>query len=52
MLPTATGVHYVRRVKGGAETRSRFWMGGKYVAPRAAASSWLTRTWSTARIAS
>lgn len=31
-------VHYVRRVKGGAEMRSRFWMGGKYVAPRAGAS--------------
>jgi hypothetical protein len=27
-------VHYVRRVNGGAEMRSRFWMGGKYVAAR------------------
>lgn len=31
-------VHHVRRVKGGAEMRSRFWMGGKYVAPRAGAT--------------
>ncbi|MFC5801667.1 DAPG hydrolase family protein [Streptomyces formicae] len=31
-------IHYVRRVNGGAEMRSRFWMGGKYVAPRGEAS--------------
>lgn len=27
-------IHHVRRVKQGSEMRSRFWMGGKYVAPR------------------
>lgn len=27
-------IHYVRRVNGGAEMRSRFWMGGNNVAPR------------------
>jgi hypothetical protein len=26
-------IHYVRRVNGGAEMRSRFWLGGAYVAP-------------------
>ncbi|BDM70211.1 hypothetical protein HEK616_36980 [Streptomyces nigrescens] len=31
-------VHYVRRVDGGAEMRSRFWMGGCHVAPRGGAS--------------
>lgn len=31
-------VHHVRRVNGGAEMRSRFWMGGEHVAPRAGAS--------------
>ncbi|MGW2703213.1 DAPG hydrolase family protein [Streptomyces sp. NPDC001340] len=31
-------VHYVRRVNSGAEMRSRFWMGGKHVAPRGGAS--------------
>ncbi|MFD4584357.1 DAPG hydrolase family protein [Streptomyces sp. NPDC058434] len=30
-------VHYVRRVNGGAEMRSRFWMGGSHVAPRGGA---------------
>ncbi|MBL7783787.1 MAG: FAD-binding protein [Saprospiraceae bacterium] len=27
-------VHQVRAVEGGAEMRSRFWLGGKYVSPR------------------
>ncbi len=27
-------VHHVRRVEGGAEMRSRFWLGGPYAAPR------------------
>ncbi|MEW1750628.1 DAPG hydrolase family protein [Streptomyces angustmyceticus] len=31
-------IHHVRRVKDGSEMRSRFWMGGKYVAPREGAS--------------
>ncbi|MFD8546078.1 DAPG hydrolase family protein [Streptomyces sp. NPDC059649] len=31
-------VHYVRRVDGGAEMRSRFWMGGGHVAARGGAS--------------
>jgi hypothetical protein len=30
-------IHHVRRVNGGAEMRSRFWMGGGHVAPRAGA---------------
>jgi hypothetical protein len=31
-------VHHVRRVDGGCELRSRFWMGGRYVAARGAAT--------------
>ncbi|WP_063754379.1 DAPG hydrolase family protein [Streptomyces sp. NRRL S-1813] len=31
-------IHHVRRVRDGAEMRSRFWMGGSYVSPRGGAS--------------
>lgn len=35
-LPIDSGylVHYIRRTAEGAEMRSRFWLGGKYLAPR------------------
>lgn len=28
-------IHYIRKTKDGAEMRSRFWLGGKYITPRA-----------------
>lgn len=35
-IPLDSGylIHYVRKVRGGSEMRSRFWLGGKYLASR------------------